>query len=109
MAFLAEMESQVVRLELDRDDIEQSLLKQRLFRRIPYGHVPDLVELTRFTHKAILEDLERGISLTVDPVHASYAVLTGIQIHGPERQDWIWPATSYAMISGRREVLVIES
>lgn len=108
MAFLGEIEHRKLRLELDPDDIEQSLLKQRLFRRIPYGHVPDLPELTQITHETIVEDLERGISLTVDPSQASYAVLTGIQIHGPEDKDWIWPGPSYAVISGERTAFVVE-
>ena len=98
LAFQKELEGRYVHLELDPDDLEQSLLKQRLFRRIPYGDVPDLVRLTQIMHETILEDLERGISLTVDPSHCAYAVMTGIQIHGPEDEDWIWPSVSYAEV-----------
>ncbi len=102
MAFRAELESHKVRLDLDPDDVEQSLLKQRLLRRIPYGEIPDLPALAGIMQQVILEDLERGISLTVDPAHCAYAVLTGVQIHGPDRQEWVWPATTYAVVGGER-------
>lgn len=108
LAFRKELEGRYVHLELDPDDLEQSLLKQRLFRRIPYGHVPDLPNLTQIMHETILEDLERGISLTVDPTHCAYAVMTGIQIHGPDDQDWIWPSTSYALVFGVRQCFLVE-
>jgi hypothetical protein len=106
IGFLDELRQGIVRLDLDPDDLEQSLLKQRLFRHIRYGDVPDLPRLTRVAHAVILEDLERGISLAVDPLHSAWAVLTGIQIHGPDEQEWIWPADSHAWVRGVREELV---
>ena len=108
LAFQKELQGRFVHLELDSDDLEHSLLKQRLFRRIPYGEVPDLVRLTRIMHETILEDLERGISLTVDPNQCAYAVMTGIQIHGPDDQDWIWPSTSYALVYGVKEFFTVD-
>ena len=103
LGFLAELKQGTVRLDLDPDDLEQSLLRQRLFRSLRYGDVPDLPRLTRIAHSAILEDLERGISLSVDPLKSAWAVLTGIQIHGPDGQEWIWPADSHAWVRGVRE------
>lgn len=107
LAFQRELQGRQIHLELDPDDLEQSLLKQRLFRRIPYGDIPDLASLTRIMHETIVEDLERGISLTVDHNSCAYAVMTGIQIHGPDDQDWIWPATSYALVFGVRQSVPI--
>ncbi|MBI5502048.1 MAG: hypothetical protein HY907_17530 [Deltaproteobacteria bacterium] len=107
IAFRKELEGGNVRLELDPDDVEQSLLKQRLFPLLRHGDVPDLPHLTRIMHSVIVEDLERGISLAVDPLRAAWAELTGIQIHGPDRQEWIWPAESQAWVQGVREPLTI--
>lgn len=101
MAFQQELASGHLSLTLDPDDVEQSLLKQRLFKKIQYGQVPDLVTLTQLAHAAILEDLERMISLTVDPVRNDYAVLTGIQIHGPQGSNYVWPGALYALVDGQ--------
>ena len=94
-----------VGLELNQDDLEQSLLKQRLFRKLRYGDMPDLVTLTKMAHTVIREDLERMIQLTVDSASFPYAVFTGIQIHGPNNQTWIWMDTPYVMAQGIRETL----
>ena len=102
IAFQQELASGHVKLELDPDDIEQSLLKQRLFRRLTYGDVPGLITLTYLAHAVIREDLERMIALTVDPARSDYAVLTGIQIHGPDGADYVWPGTLYAVVSAQR-------
>lgn len=98
-----------VELELNQDDLEQSLLMQRLFRKIRYGEIPDLVTLTKIAHSVIREDLERMIQLTVDRSSIPYAVFTGIQIHGPENQTWIWTDTSYVVNEGVREFLPLTS
>ena len=91
-----------VGLELNQDDLEQSLLKQRLFRKIRYGEIPDLVTLTKIAHNVIREDLERMIQLTVDSASFPYAVFTGVQIHGPNSQTWIWQETPYVMMEGTK-------
>ncbi|MDY0002965.1 MAG: hypothetical protein RBU30_16820 [Polyangia bacterium] len=98
VTFHKELSERKVRLELDPDDLEQSLLKQRLLSRIPYGEVPDIVGLTQIAQDTIFADLERYISLTVEPTKCAYGVMTGILIHGPDHQDWIWPSTSYALV-----------
>ena len=94
-----------VELELNQDDLEQSTLKQRLFRKLRYGEVPDLVSLTKIAQNIIREDLERMIQLTVEQTSTAYAVFTGIQIHGHNNQTWIWPETAYAVVNGVREHL----
>lgn len=105
MAFQAEIATGAPNLQLNPDDVEQSLLKQRLFKEIPSGETPDLVTLTRLAQRAILADLERMISLTVDTARSDYAVLTGIQIHASNFNDYIWPAEMYAVVNGRRHEL----
>lgn len=102
LAFRKELASGHVRLSLDPDDPEQSLLKQALLSRIPYGQVPDILALTRLVHEAGLADVERMIGLTVDAAHSDWAVVTGIQVHGPMGADWAWPGTVYTVIRGQR-------
>lgn len=105
MAFQAEMVTGALNLELNPDDVEQSLLKQRLFKEIRYGDLPDLMTLTRLAQRVILADLERMISLTVDTTSSDYAVLTGIQIHASDFSDYVWPAEMYAVAHGQRHEL----
>ncbi len=105
MAFQAELAAGTLNLELDPDDVEQSLLKQRLFREMRYGDVPDLVSLTRLAQQVILTDLKRMIALTVNPEVSDYAVLSGIQIHASDYSDYIWPAEMFAVVNGQRHEL----
>lgn len=104
-AFLADLQGGHVNAAVDPDDIEQSMLRARLVRDLEWGRVPDLVELTYVAHKAILTDLERLLELTLEPERADYAVLTGVQIHGPGNAPHVWPSTSYAVVSGKRHTL----
>lgn len=97
-----ELVSRSLELALDRDDLEQSLLKRHLLRKIRYGDIPDLLALTRIAHDVILEELERMIHLTVDPSRSDYGVFTGIQIHAPEGRHFVWPGTAYAVVDGKR-------
>jgi hypothetical protein len=106
VAFRTELSEGHLRLELDPDDVEQSLLKQRLIGRIRYGEVPDLVTLTKLTHDAIREDLERTIGQTVDPAKSDCAVLTGVNVHGPDA-GYVWPGALYAVVSGKRVELAL--
>lgn len=102
VAFQTELADGALQLALDPDDMEQSVLKQRLLPRIRYGDVPDLLSLTRIAHAVILEDLERMIQLTVDPGRSDYGVFTGIQIHVPEGRHIVWPGAAYAVKNGTK-------
>lgn len=104
--FLSELHEGKLLIKLDEEDIEESLLKRRLLREIPYGHVPDLIELTKITRKVIQEDLEHIIEKVVDTSKSDYALFSGIQIHAPDA-NYIWPADSYAVIDGKRLELKI--
>jgi hypothetical protein len=55
--------------------------------------------------EAILSDLERMIAFTVETEKADYAVLTGVQIHGPDESNYVWPATLYAVVGGEQHEL----
>ncbi len=106
IAFRQEMLDGELSLKLDQDDIEQSLLKQRLHRKIRQDEVPDLASLTKIAYEVILEDLENMVGLTIDASVSDYAVLSGIQIHGPDEEQYIWPGASYVVKNGKREALV---
>lgn len=105
MALRQELMDGRISPELDMDDIEQSLLKRRIVPELPIGQVPDLVTLTKVAHKVIFEDLERCIGMTVNTSQSDYAVLSGIQIHGPNKDQYIWPGGMYVMKSGQRSAL----
>ena len=95
--FLGELNEKKVNVSIDEGDIEQSHLKMRLFKEIPYGVVPDLLELTRIAQKVIFADLEKAIHSVVDTTKSDYALISGIQVHGPEN-TYVQPATCYAII-----------
>jgi hypothetical protein len=105
--FLSELHQGKLIIRLDEEDIEESLLKRRLLREIPYGHLPDLIELTKMTRKVVQEDLEHIIEKVVDTSKSDYAVLTGIQIHAPDA-NYIWPADSYVVMDGKKLALRID-
>lgn len=99
VAFKKELENGDLSLDLDPYDIEQSLLKQRLLRKIRVGKVPDLVTLTKLTHHIIVEYLKKMIELTVNPTKSDVAVLTGIQIHAPHDVSYVWPGMLYVVVN----------
>ncbi len=88
--------------ELDRDDLEQSLLTQRLMKEVPSGEKPDLVQLTKLAGKTIEADLVSAIDSTVDSKKADYAVFMGVQVHAPDGRGLVWPTSSYAIVDGER-------
>ncbi len=104
LAFKSELEGGRVQLGLDVDDVEQSLIRMRLLQEIPYGQVPDLLALTKTTLQVIQSDLKRMIELTVHNDRSDYAVFTGIQIHGPDR-NYIWPDESCCVVDGSEQTL----
>ena len=105
--FLDELNKGKLHITIDEEDIEESLLKRRLLTEIPYGQIPDLIELTKITRKVIQSDLERAIEKVVDTKKSDYAVITGIQIHGPDG-NYIWPADSYVVVDSKKQVIMRE-
>jgi hypothetical protein len=105
--FLGELKSKKPNLSMDNEDVELSLIRTRLLKEMPYGHIPDLMELTKITLKTIKEDFENALSKTVHTDKADYAFITGIQIHGPE-ENYIAPADSYVVVNGTRKKLKVE-
>ena len=92
---------------LDPDDMEQSLLGRVLGAHVPSGSMKDLLAITRVVHHVTLAQADRMIGLTMHQDRSDWAVLTGIQVHGPEGVDYVWPSRSWAMVRGERVELVI--
>ena len=105
-ALHTEMTSGRINLSIDYEDVEQSLVKIRLLREITYGHVPDLLELTKLTEEAIRTDLEHALDKIVDKSKSDYAVMSGIQIHGPDA-NYIAPVSCSAMVNGERREITL--
>jgi hypothetical protein len=104
--FLSELRGKKNMRAMDNEDVELSLIRTRLLQEIPYGHVPDLLELTRITLKTVIEDMESAFAKTIDPKHSDYAFLTGIQIHAPDG-NFVSPADSYVVAGGRRRPIKV--
>lgn len=98
VAFRRELSSSYLSVELDPHDRKKSRLKQSLFGKVNSGQIPCLVSLTKLTHKIIVEDLKQMIELVTSTADTPdqepqrhYAILSGIQIHGPDQRNYIWP------------------
>eukprot|EP00741_Cyanophora_paradoxa_P003832 tig00000718_g3726.t1 len=104
-----ELSSGRIDVVLDPDDVEQSMLKQLLLPRIKYGSVPSLVELSKHALDVITETLEKNIKATLKNKDVDWALITGIQIHGPDIWDYISPGTMYAMVRGERHEISLPS
>lgn len=102
--------------EIDPHDIEQSLLKQRLIKKIRLDQeipnftelteIPSLAKLTKIASAATLQDLEKLILLTINSndqeTLSDYAVFTGVQINHGKHVNSVWPSTSYVVVEGKR-------
>lgn len=95
VAFQEELAGKSLQSALDPDDLEQSVLKQQLSRKLRYGDLPDLLALTRIAYAVILEELDRMIRLTVDPMRRDYDLFTGIQL----------PCLKAGISCGRKETM----
>lgn len=107
VAFRDELQAGSLEVEFDRYDAEQSLLKHRLLPLIGYGEVPDLVDLTKLTVAAIEEDIGRILRALADewrsadhPMLVDAAVFSGIQIHGPDGVNFVWPHSAHVGVGG---------
>ncbi|MEA2023003.1 MAG: hypothetical protein U9N79_01790 [Actinomycetota bacterium] len=107
VAFRDELRAGTLEVEFDRYDTEQSLLKHRLLPLIKYGNVPDLVDLTKLTVAAIEEDLHEilrsladGWRATGHVMPADMAIFGGVQIHGANGVNFVWPLSARIELDG---------
>lgn len=83
-------------------DPEQSYLRARLRRMSGLGDSPELMALTKAAHRATVEDLKELMTSAVDRDREDYAVVAGIQIHGPDGLNLTWPGDSHVVVAGTR-------
>jgi len=87
---------------IDWLDPEQGYLCSRMQRMGGLGESPGLLELTVAAHRASVEDLGTLMAGGVDHQREDYAVIAGIQVHGPEGLSLAWPGDSFVVVEGVR-------
>ena len=102
VALLEDIHSGRKSTAVEWEDPEQSLLKLRMKRMRDLGASPDLLALTKAAHRATVEDLRFLMANSLNRRSEDYAVVAGVQIHGPEGSHLIWTGESYVMVDGRR-------
>ncbi|MEN8114086.1 MAG: hypothetical protein ABFS21_06830 [Actinomycetota bacterium] len=107
VAFHGELVDGTASPAFDPDNVEQSLLAQRLLPLIDETNPPSLLDLTRLAAGAIEEDLlgalERLIDNEPEPLNA--ALITGIQVHGPDGIELVWPRSAHTVAADGAEAL----
>lgn len=85
--------------DIDPDDLELSLLRQRVQRALPSGGVPDIAELTTIVRDVILDDLTGTIERMGGWADDDLAVFSGIHIHTADG-DYVQPGRSWVRLAG---------
>ncbi|MEM6501092.1 MAG: hypothetical protein AAF685_04545 [Cyanobacteria bacterium P01_C01_bin.89] len=93
-AIVAELEMGKLMIEMDMQDIEQTIIRQKILSQLKYGDRPDLVGITQLASQIISADVGKLLS-SLDTNVFHYSVMTGIQIHGPLESQWIYPQDFY--------------
>ncbi|MGK7872503.1 MAG: hypothetical protein AB4426_04095 [Xenococcaceae cyanobacterium] len=104
-AIVHELHSGYLKVETDMEDIEQSIVRQKILSKLKYGEDADLLKITKLAWKIISKDVEELLSKNIDTNKFEYVLMTGIQIHGPNDTNWIWPGRSYVQKNNRKEEL----
>ena len=106
-----ELASGHLKLEMDMQDIEQTIIRQKILSTLTYGDKPSLVEVTKLACEIISNDVKSLLNI-LDREVFKYAVMTGIQIHGPLGTHWIYPQDFYVVGSdlpdGKEEIKVFK-
>ncbi len=88
-------------VKLDSCDMEMSTINQLLRQRCKQD--ASLADITKEALAIIQEQLESIIKELVNGDETDYAVISGIQVHGPGMaNNFFWPSTSYTCESGKR-------
>ena len=90
-AIRGELQNGQVKIRLDMEDVEQSLVRQRILADLTYGDKPSLEGITKLAGDIITNDVDKLLMDNLDVSVYEYVVLTGIQIHGPDDVDWVCP------------------
>jgi Limiting CO2-inducible proteins B/C beta carbonyic anhydrases len=85
-----ELASGHINFQTDYEDLEQSIVRQKILSNIRYGQELNQLDITKLASTIIANDL-KGLLTAVDSSVYKYAFLTGILIHGPKDTHWIYP------------------
>jgi len=101
LGLIEEMKTGRVNIEMDPLDIEYSHLKHSILTNLPYGMVPTESQITFIAYETILQDLELLLDHTARKNDGiDFAIFTGVQIHKPDLQTYIWPGKCYVHANG---------
>jgi hypothetical protein len=92
-----ELQSGQLNLELDRHDLELSLVRMELLRRLRYGTVPDLPALTELARQAGVAAIERLTRELTAEADTDVAIFSGTVMHGPHA-DFVVPSQAWVSI-----------
>ena len=102
LAFQQELAAGQVKADIDPSDLEQTLLRHRLFRLIEFTEIPDLVTVTALARQAITEDLRAAAAVLAEQPHSDVAVFVGTLVHGPDGAELIAPGDAFVTVDGGR-------
>jgi hypothetical protein len=87
----SQLNSGRIDVHMDFDDLELSCVRQKILSNLHFGDRVTLESLTRVTSQIILNDTKRLLGNLAKPSEYEYAFFTGVMIHGPNDQNWIYP------------------
>eukprot|EP00741_Cyanophora_paradoxa_P010395 tig00020531_g10053.t1 len=103
--FVRQFKTGRLRLDLDLRNVEASLLRQDLHRRLCRTVSRGAVDLPIVTRAAMIsshDHLEALVQSTAAARKGMYAVLSGVHICGPEDRHYVYPGPMYVQIAGTR-------
>jgi len=105
LAFQEELESGIVSMDDDTQDVEQVLIKHHLIKYIKYGEVPSLQTLTYKAHDCIFDLVNDTLKASLkengkDTAH--YAVCSYILVHGPNNSHYVWVGNANAVVNSQK-------
>jgi hypothetical protein len=95
----AELAAGLLNVELDPHDLELSLLRLEVLRRVRYGQVPELPVLTEIARQSGVEEATRLTHELVVDAGTDVALVSGTVVHGPDG-DLVAPAQSWVSVGG---------
>jgi len=106
IAFCGELAQGQVSVELDKTDIEMSHLRQHVIKGLGFGNAAPTVEkITHTAYESTAKTVADTLEATVDLKKASYALVSGILIHGPYDSHYFWPGmVETVSASGRTDI-----
>ncbi|MFQ3573405.1 MAG: hypothetical protein SNJ53_02095 [Thermodesulfovibrionales bacterium] len=108
VGFYNELNKGILNTTFDENDAEFSILKGKLLKGLDKKGVSDLLSLTKLTRDITQRSLEGLINQIADPSQIDYAMITGIQIHAEDNNNYVAPDISYVVVNGQREEIKLE-